>query len=129
MPDSPASSDSVTSVVSVPNQWTGEMELRAVPDPLECPPTKDPFNDHALFRRVAAEKIEDWRRCTYEKQTVKPFVADKAKSWKPAPLYKIDFDKPTYDSGEATVTYPVYRKDLSPLSFYYQFVSSVSFHA
>ena len=60
VPDSPASSDSVTSVVSVPDQWNRgrAMELRAVPSPLECPPVKDPYNYMSTFQRVADEKID-----------------------------------------------------------------------
>ena len=87
------------------------MELRVVPNPLECPPAKDPHSDIAMFRRVAEEKIKIWRRNAYEKQMVSHGVVIKARSWKPAPLYQIDFKTPTYNLNEATVTLLVNRQD------------------
>jgi len=104
-------SSASSTVVAVPNPWTNAMELRVVPNPLECPPAKDPHSDIAMFRRVAAEKIDKWRRNAYERQMVNHGVVNKAWSWKPAPLYQIDFKTPTYNPNEATVTLLVNRQD------------------
>ena len=79
---------SVTPFVSVPNQWTNAMELRVVHGALQCPPPKNPFNDNAMFRRVATERIAAWRCHVYDRQTVRPRVVDKTKTWRPAAIYQ-----------------------------------------
>ena len=114
VPNSPVSSGST--VVSVQNQWN-EMELRVVPNAMQCPPAKDPHDNPAMFQRVAGEKIDTWKRNAYDRQMVDQCMVNKTMSWKPTPVYQIDFDRPTYNPEQATVTFPVNRQDLLPLSF------------
>ena len=120
MPNSPVSS--APTIVAVPALWNPRadaMELHAVPKPLECPPAKDPYPDISTFQKVADAKIDIWRVNAYDKQTVDHLAGDRSRSSRLAPVYEIDFDKPKYNSEEATVTFPIKRQDLLPLVSFY----------